>query len=116
MELSIQEQLKDLRVERGLALEQLVKFYGVTADCLPGLSEIKITQTPILQTYVCMKAWLNNSLLCELAVHPDFPRLMAGLEIYVNGIAAKQVQGANAIADAMSATIMKQIPAWMTRS
>ena len=28
---------------------------------------------------------VDNSLLCELAVHPDFPRLMADLEIYVNG-------------------------------
>ncbi len=46
--------------------------------------------------------------MCELAVHPDFPRLMADLEIYVNGIAGKQVQSANAIVDTMSATIMKQ--------
>lgn len=49
-----------------------------------------------------------NSLLCELATHPDFPRLMADLEIYVNGIAGKQVQSANAIVDAVSARIMKQ--------
>ena len=42
---------------------------------------------------------IDNSLLCELAVHPDFPRLMADLEIYVNGIAGKQVQSANAIVD-----------------
>ena len=33
---------------------------------------------------------------------------MADLEIYVNGVAVKQVQGANTIVDAMSATIMKQ--------
>ena len=33
---------------------------------------------------------------------------MADLEIYVNGVAVKQVQGANAIVDAMSAAIMKQ--------
>ena len=46
--------------------------------------------------------------MCELAAHPDFPRLMADLEIYVNGIATKQVQGANAIVDAVSATIVKQ--------
>src|SRR5699024_12751893 len=45
---------------------------------------------------------VDNALLCELATHPDFPRLMADLEIYVNGIAAKQVQGANAIVDAVS--------------
>ena len=77
MELSIQERLKDLRVERGLTLEQLAeqthlsksalgsyeaedfkdishyaliklaKFYGVTSDYLLGLSKQKITQTPI---------------------------------------------------------------------
>ena len=71
MELSIQERLKDLRVERGLTLEQfavqthlsksalgsyeagdfkdishyalikLAKFYGLTADYLLGLSETK---------------------------------------------------------------------------
>ena len=33
---------------------------------------------------------------------------MADLEIYVNGTAVKQVQGANAIVDAMSAKIMKK--------
>ena len=33
---------------------------------------------------------------------------MADLEIYVNGVAVKQVQTANAIVDTMSATIMKQ--------
>ena len=53
-------------------------------------------------------ALVDNSLLCELAVHPDFPRLMADLEIYVNGVAVKQVQSVNTIVDAMSATIMKQ--------
>ena len=71
MELSIQERLKDLRVERGLTLEQLAeqthlsksalgsyeaedfkdishyaliklaKFYGVTTDYLLGLSQTK---------------------------------------------------------------------------
>ena len=82
MELSIQERLKDLRVERGLTLEQLAeqthlsksalgsyeaddlkdishytliklaKFYGVTANYLLGCLKQKITQTPILQTCV----------------------------------------------------------------
>ena len=51
---------------------------------------------------------VNNSLLCELATHPAFPRFMADLEIYVNGVAVKQVQAANAIVDTMSATIMKR--------
>ena len=80
MELSIQERLKDLRVERGLTLEQLAeqthlsksalgsyegdnfkdirhyalielaKFYEVTVDYLLGRSQTKNHQTPILQT------------------------------------------------------------------
>ena len=82
MALTIQEQLKDLRVERGLTLEQLAeqahlsksalgsyeadeykdishyaliklaKFYGVTADYLLGLTETKNHPNAILQTCV----------------------------------------------------------------
>ena len=146
MELSIQERLKDLRVERGLTLEQLAeqthlsksalgsyeaedfkdishyaiiklaKFYGVTADYLLGLSETKNHPNADLADLhlsdgmieLLKSGLVDNSLLCELATHPDFPRLMADLEIYVNGVAVKQVQTANAIVDTMSATIMKQ--------
>ena len=146
MSLSIQERLKDLRVERGLTLGQLAeqtglsksalgsyetedfkdishyalirlaKFYGVTADYLLGLSEMKNHPNADLadlrlsdDMIEFLKSRLvDNALLCELATHPDFPRLMAELEIYVNGVATKQIQGANAIVDAMSATIMKR--------
>ena len=128
MELSIQERLKDLRVERGLTLEQLAeqthlsksalgsyegdnfkdishyalielaKFYEVTVDYLLGRSQTK--NHP-------------NADLAELRLSDDMiellkSRLMADLEIYVNGVAVKQVQAANAIVDTMSATIMKQ--------
>ena len=51
---------------------------------------------------------MDNFFLCELVTHSDFPQFMADLEIYVNDMAVKQVQTANAIVDAMSATIMKQ--------
>ena len=146
MELSIQERLKDLRVERGLTLEQLeeqvnlsksalgsyeakdfkdishyaiiklAKFYGVTADYLLGLSQTRKHPNADLADLrlsddmieLLKSGRVDNSLLCELAAHPDFPRLMADLEIYVNGTAVKQVQSANAIVDIMSATIMKQ--------
>ena len=146
MELSIQERLKDLRVERGLTLEQLAeqthlsksalgsyegdnfkdishyalielaKFYEVTVDYLLGRSQTKNHPNANLADLrlsddmieLLKSGRVDNSLLCELAVHPDFPRLMADLEIYVNGIAGKQVQTVNAIVDTMSATIMKQ--------
>ena len=146
MALTIQERLKDLRVECGLTLEQLAeqthlsksalgsyeaddfkdishyaliklaKFYGVTADYLLGLTETKNHPNAELADLrlsddmieLLKSGRVDNSLLCELAVHPDFPRLMSDLEIYVNGVAVKQVQAANAIVDTMSATIMKQ--------
>ncbi len=146
MELSMQERLKDLRVERGLTLEQLAeqthlsksalgsyeaddfkdishyaliklaKFYGVTADYLLGLTDAKNHPNADLadlrlsdsMVELLKSGLIDNSLLCELAAHPDFPRLMADLEIYVNGTAVKQVQGANAIVDAVSAKIMKK--------
>ena len=146
MALTIQERLKDLRVERGLTLEQLAeqthlsksalgsyeaedfkdishyaliklaKFYGVTADYLLGLSETKnhpnadLAELRLSDDMIeLLKSGLvNNSLLCELATHPAFPRFMADFEIYVNGVAVKQVQAANAIVDTMSATIMKR--------
>ena len=146
MELSIQERLKDLRVERGLTLEQLAeqthlsksalgsyegdkfkdishyalielaKFYEVTVDYLLGRSETKNHSNADLADLrlsddmieLLKSGRVDNSILCELAAHPDFPRLMADLEIYVNGVAVKQVQTVNAIVDTMSATIMKQ--------
>ena len=144
--LTVQERLKDLRVERGLTLEQLAeqtnlsksalgsyeaedfkdishyaliklaKFYGVTIDYLLGLSEMKRHPNADLADLrlsdgmidLLKSGQVDNALLCELAAHPDFVKLMADLEIYVNGTAVKQVQGANAIVDAMSATIVKQ--------
>lgn len=51
---------------------------------------------------------VDSFLLCELAAYSDFPRLMADLKIYVNGVAVKQVQSGNAIVDTMSFTIIKQ--------
>ena len=146
MALTIQERLKDLRVERGLTLEQLAeqthlsksalgsyeaedfkdishyaliklaKFYGVTADYLLGLSQTRNHPNADLADLrlsddmieLLKSGLVNNSLLCELATHPAFPRFMADLEIYVNGGAVKQVQAANAIVDTMSATIMKR--------
>ena len=146
MDLTIQERLKDLRVERGLTLEQLAEetklsksalgsyesddgkdishyalikladVYKVSADYLLGITKTKKHPTADLADLrlsdemidLLKSGRIDNDLLCELAAHPDFPRLMADLEIYVNGTAVKQVQNANAIVDAMSATIMKQ--------
>ena len=126
MALTIQERLKDLRVERGLTLEQLAeqtqlsksalgsyeadeykdishyaliklaKFYGVTADYLLGLTETKSHPNADLADLrlsdemidLLKSGRVDTALLCELAAHPDFMKLLADIQIYVEGIAA----------------------------
>ena len=126
MALTIQERLKDLRVERGLTLEQLAeqtqlsksalgsyeadeykdishyaliklaKFYGVTADYLLGLTETKNHSHADLADLrlsddmidLLKSGRIDTALLCELAAHPDFMKLLADIQIYVEGIAA----------------------------
>jgi len=135
--LTIQERLKDLRVERGLTLEQLAeqtglsrsalgsyesdefkdishyalvrlaKFYGVTADYLLGLAETRnhpnaaLTELRLSDVMIELlkSGQLNNALLCELATHKDFVKLLADIEIYVDGIAAMQIHNLNAWVD-----------------
>lgn len=117
MALTIQEKLKDLRVERGLKLEQLAeqvglsksalgsyetddykdignyahvklaKFYGVTTDYLLGLSEMKNHPNADLADLrlsdkmieLLKSEKIDTPLLCELAAHPNFVKLLADI-------------------------------------
>lgn len=135
--LTIQEKLKDLRVENGLTLEQLeqrtgisksalgnyetedykdishtsivtlAKFYGVSADYLLGLTETKnhpnadLTELHLSDTMIELlkSGKINTRLLCEMAAHRDFVKLLADIEIYVDGIASMQVQNLNSLVD-----------------
>ena len=146
MELSIQERLKDLRVERGLTLEQLeeqvnlsksalgsyeakdfkdishyaiiklAKFYGVTADYLLGLSQTRNHPNADLADLrlsddmidLLKNGRIDTALFCELATHRDFVKLLADIEIYVNGVAAGQIQNLNAWVDVARAEIMEK--------
>ena len=134
MALSIQERLKDLRVERRLTLEQLAEqtglsksalgsyesddykdishhainrladFYGVTTDYLLARTETKRHPNASLAD-LCLSddmiellknKRIDTALLCELATHPDFVKLLADIQIYVEGIASMQIQNLNA--------------------
>ena len=146
MALTIQERLKDLRVECGLTLEQLAeqthlsksalgsyeaddfkdishyaliklaKFYGVTADYLLGLTETKSYPNADLADLrlsdemidLLKSGHINTALLCELALHPDFVKLLADIQIYVEGIAATQIQNLNAWVDVARAEIVEK--------
>ena len=120
--LTIQEKLKDLRMERRLTLEQLAektgisksalgkyeaddykdispfsivtlaKYYGVSTDYLMGMTETKNhpnTDLHDLHLSDDMIALLksgkfNTRLLCEMALHKDFQRMMVDIEIFVD--------------------------------
>jgi transcriptional regulator with XRE-family HTH domain len=135
VKLTIPERLKDLRVERGLTLEQLADatglsrsalgsyeaddykdispysivtlaaFYGVSTDYLLGVTEIKNhPDTDIAGLHLSddmlkllASGKINNRLLCEIATHKDFQRLMVDTEIYVDRIAAMRVHDLNAV-------------------
>ena len=78
-------------------LFELAKFYEVTVDYLLGRSQTRNHPNADLADLhlsddmieLLKSGLVDNSLLCELATHPDFPRLMADLEIYVNGRGGK---------------------------
>ncbi len=146
MALTIQERIKDLRVERGLTLEQLAeqtglsksalgsyeadeykdishyaliklaKFYGVTADYLLGLTETKNHPNAELADLRLSEAmidllksgWIDTGLLCELAAHPDFVKLLADIQIYVEGNAATRIQNLNAWVDVARTEIVEK--------
>ena len=146
MSLSIQERLKDLRVERGLTLGQLAeqtglsksalgsyetedfkdishyaliklaKFYGVTADYLLGLMETKNHPNADLADLrlsdemidLLKGGRIDTVLLCELTEHTDFVKLLADIQIYVEGIAATQIQNLNAWVDVARAEILEK--------
>lgn len=136
----------DLRVERGLTLEQLAeqtglsksalgsyeadeykdishyaliklaKFYGVTADYLLGLTETKNHPNAELADLRLSEAmidllksgWIDTGLLCELAAHPDFVKLLADIQIYVEGNAATRIQNLNAWVDVARTEIVEK--------
>lgn len=146
MYLTIQERLKDLRVERGLTLKELseqtglsssalgsyeaddtkdishyaliklAKFHGVTADYLLGLSEMKSHPNADLADLrlsdgmidVLKEGRVDTALLGELVTHPDFVKLLADIQIYVEGIAAMQIQNLNAWVDVARAEIVEK--------
>ncbi|MCI8548850.1 MAG: helix-turn-helix transcriptional regulator, partial [Bacilli bacterium] len=98
------------------AIIKLAKFYGVTSDYLLGLSEIKHHPDAELNDLhlsdgmvkLLQDGQVNTPLLCELATHKDFAKLLADIEIYVNGMAAVQIQNLNAWVDVTRAEIMEK--------
>ena len=57
---------------------------------------------------VLKEGWVDTALLGELVAHPDFVKLLADIQIYVEGIAAMQIQNLNAWVDVARAEIVEK--------
>lgn len=98
------DEYKDISLN---AILTLAKFYGVSSDYLLGISENKNHANTDLADLrlnddmleLLKSGRINHRLLCELATHKDFPKLLADIEIYVDRIAAMQIDTLNAVVD-----------------
>ena len=144
--LTIQEKLKDLRVERHLTLEQLAeetgisksalgkyeaddfkdispfsivtlaKYYGVSTDYLMGMTETKNHPNTDLHDLhlsddmiaLLKRGKLNTRLLCEMALHKDFQRMMVDIEIFVDRIADMRINDMNTVLNATRQQVIEK--------
>ena len=96
------------------AIATLAEFYGVSADYLMGLTENKNHPNTELQALhlsdnmveLLSSGRINNRLLCELATHPGFQRLMVDMEIFIDRIADMRVEQMNLVLEAARQAVL----------
>ena len=98
------------------ALEKLAALYDVGLDYLLGLTENKKhSGTSLADLHlsddavdVLSSGKVNNRLLSELITHPEFARLMADMEIYVDGIVSMQIRNLNSLLESARTAILEK--------
>ena len=98
------------------AITKLAGFYDVTTDYLLGLVENKNRSDAVLadlhlsdEAIEMLKSGrINKRLFCELITHPEFPRLMADMEIYVDGMVSMQIRNLNALLESVRTSIVEK--------
>lgn len=94
----------------------LAEFYGVSTDYLMGLTEQKNHPNAELDALhlsdgmieLLKSGRINNRLLCEIAAHKDFVRLMTDMEIYVDRLASSQIDTLNTYMDTVRDEVYKR--------
>ena len=97
------------------AIATLAEFYGVSTDYLMGLSENKNHPNTELQTLhlsddmiaLLSSGKINNRLLCEIAAHENFQRLMTDIEIFVDRIADMRIAQMNLVLEATRQEVIR---------
>ena len=98
------------------AIATLADFYGVSTDYLMGLTENRNVPNADVQSLhltdemigLLRSGKINNRLLCELAAHPNFRRLMVDMEICIDQIANMRVEQMNLVLEATRQTVMSK--------
>lgn len=98
------------------ALEKLAALYHVDMGYLLGLTENKDhVDTNLADLHLSDQALevltsgqINNRLLSELIVHPEFSRLMADMEIYVDGVVSMQIRNLNSLLESTRTVIIEK--------
>ena len=111
-----QYEAKDFKAISPFAIATLADFYGVSADYLMGLTENKEVPNADVQSLhltdemidLLRSGKINNRLLCELATHPNFRRLMVDMEICIDQIANMRVEQVNLVLEATRQTVMSK--------
>lgn len=117
---SLQERLKDLRVEKGLKLEELAEKTGISKSALASyeneenreqintpLSELHLTDEAVARL---KSGRINPRLLCEMMSHEKFAELMADAEIYVDVMATMRFHDIHSALAAVRAMILEEHP------
>ena len=98
------------------ALEKLAALYDVGLDYLLGLTENKKhSETGLSDLHlsddaveVLSSGQVNTRLLSELITHPEFARLMADMEIYVDGVVSVQIRNLNRLLESARTAILEK--------
>jgi transcriptional regulator with XRE-family HTH domain len=98
------------------AIATLAQFYGVSTDYLMGLTENKnhpdteLSELHLSDDMVALlsSGKINNRLLCEIATHKNFRRLMTDIEIFVDRIADIRMENMNVIMEAARKNIIQK--------
>lgn len=91
----------------------LAKFYGVSTDYLFGLTdnrqhrhiEVDALRLSDAAIETLKDGKLNNRLVSELLAHPDFPRLLSAVEVYIDRKVLPQMNTMNAMYKIAESTI-----------
>lgn len=96
-------------------LVELAKFYSVSTDYLLCLTEnrnhpgMELTELHLSDSMVELlkSGRINNRLLCEIATHENFQRLMTDIEIFVDRIADMRIAQMNLVLEATRQEVIR---------